>query len=101
MSQARNKMTEEKNKTEGVSENEESFNENVGDSSSVKKSGGGMGILADVLAERPKLPVGRQLALVLLLLFGVFSLGAALYQKKQATEFVFSVPGILKCIAER
>lgn len=71
-------MISENLKTENTEEGIETHENSVDESTvSTRKSNGGMGILADVLAERPKLPVGRQLVVVAALLLGVFSLGAA------------------------
>lgn len=71
-------MTNEEIKNEEMNENAEAFANGIDDSSgNTKASGGGRGILADVLAEKPRLPVGRQLVIIGSLLLGVFSLGAA------------------------
>lgn len=70
-------MTNEEFETKNVSGDGELLDNDIDDSgSSTLNSSGVMGILADVLAERPKLPVGRQLVIVTALLLGVFSLGA-------------------------
>lgn len=72
-------MSNEEIKNEDLNENAGAVDENVSDNvaaNSPRHESSG-GILADVLAERPKLPVGRQLVIVGALLLGVFSLGSA------------------------
>lgn len=71
-------MSNETTTKEYMNENEEVLNSGADDfDTDTPQSSGGMGILADVLAEKPKLPVGRQLFIVAALLLGAFSLGAA------------------------
>lgn len=69
-------MSNEITKNEYMNEDEKIVDDNAA-VVDVPKNSGGVGILDDVIVEKPKLPVGRQLFIVAALLLGVFALGTA------------------------